>query len=70
MEQRDFAKTRYLNTEKNERKKIMKNWIVHTMRGDFRVAAVSADRARDRVVQLTDGAVSRREMYVEESRCS
>ena len=46
----------------------MKNWIVHTMRGDFRVAAVSADRARDLVVQLTDGAVSRREMYVEESR--
>ena len=36
----------------------MKNWIVHTMRGDFRVAAVSADRARDRVVQLTDVAVS------------
>ena len=46
----------------------MKNWIVHTMRGDFRVAAISADHAKDRVVQLTDGAVSRREMYVEESR--
>jgi hypothetical protein len=46
----------------------MKNYIVYTRSGEYHVSASSETRAKECVVQLTNGAVSRGDMYVEACR--